>query len=661
MNRKISFLLIALFNLVSIICAQGVWKEYDKNPVFKPIRGQQTEHPCVLFDKDKFRAAKPESSYKMWFATKDGIALAYSDTGITWNEYNKSKPFNGLLAKASRPKVVYDAYGFGGNQFFYKIWYWSGENNSISSMRYAVSADGINWFDEQPIRQHKSDPNLQLITGTNLFDNYFYYIYGPATILYISKNSNPGWDTLEDKSDDHPFEYKYIMFFNSSSNGLSPEGSILQTSLAYSGDGLYWIRYGDVPVIIPSGSIAEWNGLAIFDVQVIPIKHSYCIFYSGSNDRNLLYSFTETSIGYGASDSGIKWVLQAFPIFNPEINQNWETRGLNSATGYLEYSYIYYKIHKPFICNKFKIWYTGWNDLKLSSIGYAYTLMIPSGSIEGTMHSTKDGFSPLSVDLSIDCHYCMEDIEGGCDCHNFEYLWDFGDGFAESSLHCYSVHHMFVSEGIYNIVAIVKDCITDLYWFNNVINVINPLAACFSTQPESGFVPLTVSFDAGCSKGLNNVPIISYSWDFDDDQSGSGKNVSHIFTAPGDYYVVLEITNKDGIKQTSHKKITVFGVLPPASISLHHMEDRSLFRNNWFNIITWASNAGNSGLTITKYNIYRKLSSQPDLEYSIIGSVDGNTFEFIDTNINQDEKYSYVLTAVETGGHESAYSIPVSN
>lgn len=62
-----------------------------------------------------------------------------------------------------------------------------------------------------------------------------------------------------------------------------------------------------------------------------------------------------------------------------------------------------------------------------------------------------------------------------------------------------------------------------------------------------------------------------------------------------------------------------------------------------------------------KYNIYRKLSSQPDSEYRVIGSVDGNIFEFMDTNINPDESYSYVLTTVESGGHESAFSAPVMN
>jgi hypothetical protein len=656
MNRKISFLLIALFNLVSIIYAQLVWKEYDKNPVFDPIRDQQAENPCVLYDQDKFSPGGPPAFYAMWFATEEGIALAYSNNGKDWTEYNKSRPLTGLKAKGNYPYIIYDPKGFKTNSFSYRIWYWSGITDSIESIRTAESVDGINWMNDQPIQQHLTDTSLQLIVGPGLYNNYFYHIYGPGSILYNPSCENIGSSTPDDKTDDQPLTYNYIIYYNSSSEGLSPEGSIIQTSLAYSVDGIYWTRYGNKPVVIPSGDVNKWDGLVIYNARTYFSDHKYRLVYSGDNRKtNIPFG---NGIGYGYSVNGIDWSFYPEPFIYPESNMDWKSNGIFGAS-IIDQSYELIRWPKKIPkYQKYQMWYSGMDFSNKTIIGFAESISWISQPMTIKRYVTanpKSGFIPLAVTFQGFCMDCM-DWE---DCFTY-FAWYFDDGdFIESK---YDVSHVFQYENTYHISTVLIECWgSENDYFTLDIKAMNPLSGCFIIQLESGFVPLTVSFDAGCSKGLNNVPIISYSWDFDDDQYGSGKNVAHTFTRPGDYYVVLEITNKDGIKQTSHRKITVLGVLPPASISLQRMEDRSLFRKNWFNNITWASNAGNSGITITKYNIYRKLSSQPDSEYSIISSVDVNTFEFTDINIKQDEKYSYVLTTIESGGHESAFSNPVAN
>lgn len=79
------------------------------------------------------------------------------------------------------------------------------------------------------------------------------------------------------------------------------------------------------------------------------------------------------------------------------------------------------------------------------------------------------------------------------------------------------------------------------------------LRARFTAGPTKGEAPLSVSFDAGRSKGL----IKSYDWDFGDGESDSGRTASHIFQAPDEYTVKLTVTSKLGQTHTAIQKIIV--------------------------------------------------------------------------------------------------------
>jgi PKD repeat protein len=77
------------------------------------------------------------------------------------------------------------------------------------------------------------------------------------------------------------------------------------------------------------------------------------------------------------------------------------------------------------------------------------------------------------------------------------------------------------------------------------------LRARFTAGPTKGEAPLSVSFDAGRSKGL----IKSYEWVFGDGESDSGRTASHIFQAPDEYTVKLTVTSKLGQTHTATQKI----------------------------------------------------------------------------------------------------------
>jgi glucose/arabinose dehydrogenase len=79
--------------------------------------------------------------------------------------------------------------------------------------------------------------------------------------------------------------------------------------------------------------------------------------------------------------------------------------------------------------------------------------------------------------------------------------------------------------------------------------------ASFSAAPTSGNVPINVSFDAsGSSDPDGNT--LSYSWNFGDGSTGSGRTVQKTYTSAGKFRVVLTVRDSNGA--TSSYARTVF-------------------------------------------------------------------------------------------------------
>ncbi|HPB34184.1 MAG TPA: hypothetical protein PLW61_05430, partial [Caldisericia bacterium] len=281
-----------------------LWIEYSNNPIFNPEK--KAYYPSVV-------KISP-IDYRMWYGSDSGIGYAKSKDGLNWEEIQN--PVNGLTSNANHPYVIYDENGFDGVEYKFRIWYWDGISyvGSIEAIRTSISKDGINWENDQPIQQHSTNESLQLIIGWGESNNYFYHIYGPACVLYNSNGTNIGSTTPDDKSDDKPMTYKYIMYYDTSSEGFSPEKSSEQLALAYSVNGIYWIRYGDKPVLIPSGNDNDWDGKYITRGTVLKFEDAtFGLWYSGGvEDSN-------DGIGYATSLDGITWIKSAS---NPILHQN---------------------------------------------------------------------------------------------------------------------------------------------------------------------------------------------------------------------------------------------------------------------------------------------------------------------------------------------------
>ncbi len=78
----------------------------------------------------------------------------------------------------------------------------------------------------------------------------------------------------------------------------------------------------------------------------------------------------------------------------------------------------------------------------------------------------------------------------------------------------------------------------------------NPPVARYTADVTSGNAPLTVRFDGSTSSDPDGDAIVRYDFDFGDGNTGSGVNVSHVYSTAGQYPAKLTVTDARGAKAT---------------------------------------------------------------------------------------------------------------
>jgi len=284
------------------------WIEFPGNPIYNPFpiippANQEDYWPIVIYSATNFDGNGPSASYKMWHQSDNGIAVSYSNDGINW--FN---PTQTTLTGTSafHPCVVYDPNGFGGGLDKYKIWFWNGGNLNTVNILFASSTDGINFTVPILVTQSLVSPLVTGVAGA-----FFYHLYGPGMVMYNpTATSVPGL----------PYSFPYVMFFDTATEGFNPStpNESEEIGLAYSSDGLFWTRYGNEPVLIPSGNVAtDWNASYHFRPSVLLFNNEYHMFYSGSNltvDPLTTIPYAH-GIGHAVSVDGITWTKDVNPIF----------------------------------------------------------------------------------------------------------------------------------------------------------------------------------------------------------------------------------------------------------------------------------------------------------------------------------------------------------
>ena len=141
------------------------------------------------------------------------------------------------------------------------------------------------------------------------------------------------------------------------------------------------------------------------------------------------------------------------------------------------------------------------------------------------------------------------------------YAWDFGDGSSGSGK---TVSHPYTASGTYS----VKLTVTDDQGATGTLTKPVPVTVPVNQAPTAAFgascTGATCAFDASASTDSDGT-VASYAWDFGDGSSGSGKTVSHPYTASGTYSVKLTVTDDQGATGTLTKPVPV--TVPTSSIA----------------------------------------------------------------------------------------------
>lgn len=149
------------------------------------------------------------------------------------------------------------------------------------------------------------------------------------------------------------------------------------------------------------------------------------------------------------------------------------------------------------------------------------------------------------------------------------YIWDFGDGSPASVLQ--NPSHTYTSPGTYNVTLIAVNSsgpCSDTTIKNTYIIIAPPIAA-YTHPPDSGCLPLTLTFQSTSLSPLD--PIVTYLWDFGDGSSATAAPpLTHTYTASGTFSTSLIIQTLNGCSdtidcpncvKTGIKPVADFGIL----------------------------------------------------------------------------------------------------
>jgi len=167
-------------------------------------------------------------------------------------------------------------------------------------------------------------------------------------------------------------------------------------------------------------------------------------------------------------------------------------------------------------------------------------------------------------------------------------------------------------------------------------NVYGIVAIKTSVSDDFGIKKVQFYVNGGLSKTTQASPHI-FNW-------GTNKIYNGTYTVKA---VVYDTRN-----QTSQDQINLIRI-PHAPVGLLGRKENnsSVLLEQYINVLTWQPNDLNIG--ISKYRIYQKDGEN----WALLAEVNADTSEYWHLNVGKDEKYSYVIKAVDEGDREgeSAY------
>ena len=167
------------------------------------------------------------------------------------------------------------------------------------------------------------------------------------------------------------------------------------------------------------------------------------------------------------------------------------------------------------------------------------------------------------------------------------YLWIFGDGGVSTTA---NTTHTYLTSGPYDVcLAVASICGTDTMCQTVNVGCITPIAD-FNNSSGS----LTVNFT-----DISIGTATTWDWDFGDGGSATSKNPTYAYSAPGDYYVCLAISNPCDV-DTVCDSISVNCIVPTVDFTFFtsgNVVDLTQTSTGFPDTWTWDFGDGTSGTT----------------------------------------------------------------
>lgn len=98
---------------------------------------------------------------------------------------------------------------------------------------------------------------------------------------------------------------------------------------------------------------------------------------------------------------------------------------------------------------------------------------------------------------------------------------------------------------------------------------------------------------------------------------------------------------------------------PPTNLAVVSATGSGIYKKD--NTLTWRKNSQNKPSEVTHYRIYRKKAEENDTAYIKAGEVTSSVFSFKDSDLVNDQRYTYVAVSYSVYGFESDGTAPVTD
>ncbi|MEX0274892.1 MAG: PKD domain-containing protein, partial [Flavobacteriaceae bacterium] len=162
--------------------------------------------------------------------------------------------------------------------------------------------------------------------------------------------------------------------------------------------------------------------------------------------------------------------------------------------------------------------------------------------------------TPMTGEAPLEVTFTGEDSTD--DVGVVSYAWNFGDGNTSTEM---NPTHTYDTAGTFTVQLTVTDGgdATDSTTLSIVVseNTNQPPVAVIEATPTNGRAPLEVNFSGEDS--TDDVEVVSYAWDFGDDNTSSAQNPTHTYQSSGVYTATLTVTDGGGLTHSATISITV--------------------------------------------------------------------------------------------------------